>query len=159
MVKRTSPLFLVTAAQNYLLLAEASVKGWVTTGTADGYFGLGIRAHMDQMASYDVGCTVSSADRDTYADAMVATFAGNELAQIGYEYWIASFLNGPEAWSNFRRTGYPQLAVNPFPGRTVDFITRLTYPPSEILVNSANVQAAITAQGPDKLDTKVWWDK
>lgn len=159
MVKRTSPMFIVTAAQNNLLLAEARFRGWVTTGTVDGYFTEGIKAHMDQMASFDAGSTVPGVDRDAYAAAMSATLAGNELAQINYEYWVASFLNGPEAWSNFRRSGFPQLAVNPFPGRVVDFITRLTYPPSEILVNSKNVQAAITEQGADKLDTKVWWNK
>jgi hypothetical protein len=159
MVKRTSPMFLVTAAQNNLLLAEASFRGWINTGIAVDYFTNGIKAHMDQMVTFDPLSAVAAADRDTYAAAMASTFAGNELSQIGYEYWIASFLNGPEAWANFRRSGFPVLAVNPFPGRVVDFITRLTYPPSEILVNSENVQAAIAAQGPDKLDTKVWWDK
>jgi hypothetical protein len=159
LVKRTSPMFLVTAAQNNLLLAEARVRNWIGTGNAVDYFTAGIKAHMDQMATYDNASTVAAGDRDAYAAAQAATFAGNELAQIGYEYWVASFLNGPEAWSNFRRTGFPALQVNPFPGRVVDFITRLTYPPSEILVNSDNVQAAISDQGPDKLDTKVWWDK
>jgi hypothetical protein len=151
-------MFLLTAAQCNLLLAEARFRGWIATGTAEGYFSDGIKAHMDQMADYSAGSAVDATDRDAYAAAMVGTFAGNELAKINYEYWVASFLNGPEAWANFRRSGFPALAVNPFPGRIVDFITRLTYPPSEILVNSDNVQAAITAQGPDKLDTKVWWD-
>lgn len=159
LVKRTSPMFLVTAAQSNLLLAEARFNGWISTGTAEGYFSDGIKAHMDQMATYDALSTVAAGDRDTYAATMVASFSGNEEEQINYEYWIASFLNGPEAWANFRRSGFPVLAVNPFPGRTVDFITRLTYPPTEILVNSENVQAAIAAQGPDNLDTKVWWDK
>ncbi len=160
LVKRTSPLFLVTAAQNNLLLAEAKFKGMsVGAATTAEYFSAGIKAHMDQMATFDAGSTVPAADRDTYAAAMTATLAGNELAQINYEYWVASFLNGPEAWSNWRRTGFPALAVNPFPGRVVDFITRLTYPPSEILVNKENVDAAIAAQGADKLDTKLWWDK
>jgi hypothetical protein len=158
LVKRTSPMFLVTAGQSNLLLAEARVRGWITSGVASDYFVAGIKAHMNQMVLYDANSAVAAADRDTYADAMLATFAGNEMAQIGYEYWIASFLNGPEAWANYRRTGYPVLAVNPYPGRTVDFITRLTYPPSEILVNSTNVQQAISDQGPDNLDTKLWWD-
>jgi hypothetical protein len=158
LVKRTSPMFLVTAAQTNLLLAEARFRGWITTGVASDYFVAGIKADMDQMALYDAKSAIAPADRDAYADAMVATFNGNELEQIGYEYWIASFLDGPEAWANFRRTGYPVLEVNPYPGRTVDFITRLTYPPSETLVNSTNVQSAIAAQGPDNLDTKLWWD-
>jgi hypothetical protein len=158
MVKRTSPMFLVTAGQTNLLLAEANVRGWITSGLASDYFVAGIKAHMNQMALYDANAAVAAADRDTYATAMLATFAGNEMAQIGHEYWIACLLDGPEAWANFRRTGFPVLAVNPYPGRTVDFITRLTYPPSEILVNSTNVQAAIDGQGPDNLDTKLWWD-
>lgn len=68
-------------------------------------------------------------------------------------------MNGPEAFANFRRSGYPLLTSNPFPGKEVEFINRLTYPNSEISVNSENVQAAISAQGADNLATKVWWDK
>jgi hypothetical protein len=83
------------------------------------------------------------------------------LTQIGYQYWISSFLHGPEAWANFRRTGFPALAPNPYPGSEVPgaFINRITYPPSEILVNGENVQAAISEQGADNLATKVWWNK
>ncbi|HMI65852.1 MAG TPA: SusD/RagB family nutrient-binding outer membrane lipoprotein, partial [Cyclobacteriaceae bacterium] len=136
---------------------------WVPGGSvaASTYFTAGIKAHMDQMATYDVGSTVLAADRDTYATANpldISTTAAS-LAQIGYQYWIASFLNGPEAWANFRRSGFPALTPNPYPGRTVVFITRLTYPPSEILVNSANVQTAISNMGGDGLNIKVWWNK
>ncbi|MBL7856297.1 MAG: SusD/RagB family nutrient-binding outer membrane lipoprotein [Cyclobacteriaceae bacterium] len=159
MAKPTSPLFIVTAAQTNLLLAEARFRGWITTGNAQDYFAEGIRAHMNQLASFDPASTVAGSDRDDYVSARVPLFAGNELEQINYEYWIASLLNGQEAWANFRRSGFPQLAINPFSGRAVDFITRLPYPPNEILVNSDNVQAAIAAQGPDELDTRVWWDK
>jgi len=159
MVKRTSPLFLVTAAQNNLLLAEARFRGWISTGNAVDYFGDGIKAHMDQMVDFDAGSAVATADRDAYVATRLPLFAGDELAQINYEYWVASFLNGSEAWANLRRSGYPQLAPNPFPGKDVNVITRLTYPSTELLVNSDNVQAAISQQGPDKLDTKVWWDK
>ena len=72
---------------------------------------------------------------------------------------VASFLNGPEAFANYRRTGFPALAPNPYPGKEVAFIRRLTYPNSEQSVNQTNFNAAVTAQGPDKLDTRVWWDK
>jgi hypothetical protein len=158
MAKRTSPLFIVTAAQSNLLLAEARFRDWIGTGTVQGYFEEGIRQHMNQLASYDAASAVAAADRDDYVASRTGLLAGNELEQINYEYWIASFLNGQEAWANFRRSGFPVLEGNPFPGRDVDWITRLTYPPTEILVNSTNVQAAIAAQGPDELDSKVWWD-
>jgi hypothetical protein len=39
------------------------------------------------------------------------------------------------------------------------FIRRIGYPTSELSVNTANVEAAIAAQGDDKLSTRVWWDK
>lgn len=158
MAKRTSPLFIVTAAQSNLLLAEARFRNWIATGTVQGYFEEGIRQHMNQLASYDPASAVSATDRDNYINSRSGILAGNELEQINYEYWVASFLNGQEAWANFRRSGFPVLDGNPFPGRDVDWITRLTYPPTEILVNGVNVQAAIADQGPDELDTKVWWD-
>lgn len=157
-LKRTSPLFIVTAAQTNLLLAEARFHGWITARTAEEYFADGIRAHMDQMASFDPASAVDPTDRDVYVASRLPIFAGNELEQIGYEYWIASFLNGQEAWANFRRSGYPVLQANPFSGRAVDFITRLKYPAGEYVVNEENVLAAIAGQGPDELDTRVWWD-
>jgi hypothetical protein len=158
MAKTTSPLFIVTAAQNNLLLAEARLLDFITTGTVLDYFTEGIKAHMDQMASFDPGSAIAAGDRDVYVASRVPLLVGNEVEQIGYEYWIASFLNGQEAWANFRRTGYPELQVNPFSGKTVDFITRLPYPPSEYVVNNNNVQAALVDQGPDNLDGRVWWD-
>ena len=54
--------------------------------------------------------------------------------------------------------GILSLARNPFAGKTVSWITRLPYPPNEYVVNDENVQAAVADQGPDNLDTRVWWD-
>ena len=164
LVKRTSPLFLVTAAQTNLLLSEAAVRGWVAGGpvAAATYFADGVRAAMDMMASYDANAAVSAANRDAYvaANPLNVTTQAASFQQINTQYWIASFLQGNEGWANFRRSGYPALSPNPFPGRTVVWITKMTYPVSETLVNSANVQAAITTNGgADNLDTKVWWDK
>ncbi|HVV07161.1 MAG TPA: SusD/RagB family nutrient-binding outer membrane lipoprotein, partial [Puia sp.] len=163
-LKISSPVFLVTAAQTNLLLAEASFRGWITGGTAGQYFSDGIKAHMDQMALYDPGCAVAGADRDNYVTAHPLP-AGDELEQINIQYWIASFLNGPEAFANFRRSGYPALTPNPYgqpnnpdvPNGT--FIRRLTYPTSELSVNTKNVNEAIARQGADKLSTRIWWDK
>lgn len=166
MLKVTSPVFLVTAAQTNLLLAEARQRGFITTGaaTAAQYYTNGIKAHMDQMVSYDANSAVSATTRDIYVTNNPLT-AGNELQQINTQYWIASFLNGPEAFANFRRSGFPILTPNPYgqpnnpdvPNGT--FIRRLTYPTSELSVNTDNVNEAISRQGVDKLSTRVWWDK
>lgn len=158
MVKLTSPNFIVTAAQNHLLLAEARQLGWITAGTVQEYFHQGIREHMIQMASYDAAMAIEQSAIEAY---IASNPLGDATAvqQINEQYWIASFMNGPEAFANFRRSGFPVLTPNPFPGREVLFINRLTYPNSEISVNEENVNAAIAAQGPDNLETKVWWNK
>jgi hypothetical protein len=162
-LKRGSPMFIVTAAETNLLLAEAAVRGWIPGGNpaASIYFTAGIKASMDQMALYDPASAITASRRDKYANQHlldVSTLDAS-LQQINYQYWIASFPDGTETWSNYRRSGYPVLAPNPYSGKSVNFITRITYPPSEILVNSANVQNAITSMGGDNLDTRVWWDK
>ncbi len=158
MTKNTSPNFLVTASQNFLLLAEARVRGWVTSQTAEAYYNAGVRAHMEQMSVYDATSVIPASAIVDYLTANPLVEA-DALEQIGEQYWVSTFLNGPEAFANFRRTGFPALTANPFEGREVEFINRLTYPNSEISVNSINVEAAISAQGADDLETKVWWHK
>ena len=160
MTKTTAPVFFVTAAQTHLLLAEARQRGWITTGTVQGYYDAGVKLHMEQMASYDPGSAIPVSAMQPYLDANPFNPA-TALQQINTQYWIASFLNGPEAWANFRRSGFPVLAPNPYPGKDIkgNFINRLTYPNSEISVNSENLNAATTRMGPDNLDTRVWWDK
>ena len=160
MAKSTSPMFLVTAAQTQLLLAEAAQRGWITGTTAETFFNRGVKLHMEQMAIYDANSTVSASAIDAYQKAN-PYIASTALEQVNTQYWIASFLNGPEAFANFRRSGFPNLSPNPYPGKGIkgNFIRRLTYPNSEISVNSANVKEAITRTGADDLDTKVWWDK
>lgn len=159
MAKLSAPAFLVTAAQTQLLLAEAAQRGWIS-GTPDTYYTAGVRAHMEQMGLYDPASAIATEAIDAYLAANPFAPA-NGLEQINNQYWVASFLNGPEAFANFRRTGFPRLTPNPFPGKDIvgDFIRRLTYPDSEISVNSQNVQEAIARMGADNLDTRVWWDK
>jgi len=159
MVKNTAPMFLVTAAQTQLLLAEAIQRGWAT-GTIAPVYQKAVRLHMEQMALYDARSAIASSAIDAYLTANPFD-PGKALEQINTQYWIASFLNGPEAFANFRRSGFPKLTPNPFPGKAIkgDFIRRLTYPNSEISINKVNLDQAVSRQGADDLDTKVWWDK
>ena len=159
MTARDAPAYQVTYSQTLLLLAEAAVRGW-TNGDAAELYAAGIRAHMEQLADYGPDVAIS-------ADAIAAYLAANPLdeaialQQIGEQYWVSSFLNGYESFANFRRTGFPLLTPNPYPGKDIngDFIRRLSYPDTEFSVNNDNVQAAIARQGPDNLDTRVWWDR
>jgi hypothetical protein len=155
---RDAPVFLVTYSQTSLLLAEAAVRGW-TQGNAAALYEQGIRAHMAQLADYGDASAVPQEAIDTYVAANPLD-QGDALEQINTQYWVVSFLNGPESFANFRRSGFPALAPNPFPGSEIngDFIRRLTYPTDEFSVNITNIQQAISRMGPDNLDTRVWWD-
>jgi hypothetical protein len=162
MVKRDAPMFFVTASQTQLLLSEAKHRGWITTATTTAeFYNNGVRAHMEQLADYDSDAAVPSTSIDDYLAANPFVDDATALEQINTQYWISSFLNGPEAFANFRRSGFPALAPNPFPGKDIsgDFIRRLTYPNSEISVNTDNVNTAISRMGADNLDTRVWWDQ
>ncbi|AQG79845.1 SusD/RagB family nutrient-binding outer membrane lipoprotein [Spirosoma montaniterrae] len=154
-----SPGFHITYAQTQLLLAEAAVRGWVSGSAAD-YYTRGVRAHLEQMAQYGPTSAIPEASIKAYLDSQAFT-ASRALEQINTQYWVASFLDGNEAWANFRRSGFPALKKNPYPGSEVrgDFIRRLIYPDGEIVVNSGNLNEAIKRQGPNTLDTRVWWDK
>jgi len=157
--KQAAPMFILTHAQTQLLLAEAAERGWVS-GDAAEYYEAGIRAHMQLMAQYDPLITIPEADIDAYL-ATNPYDAANALEQINNQYWVASFLNGPEAFANFRRSGFPVLTKNPYPAQDItgDFINRLVYPTDELATNSENLSEATFRMGPDNLDTKVWWDQ
>ncbi|RDB05229.1 SusD/RagB family nutrient-binding outer membrane lipoprotein [Runella aurantiaca] len=155
-----APSFLVTYAQTQLLLAEAAFRKW-TTGDPAVLYANGIRAHMQQFANYGASTAIADAAITTYVQANPLA-VGKELEQINTQYWVASFLIGPETWANFRRSGYPILTPNPYPGsdlKTEPFIRRLTYTDAELNVNKTNVEQAISRQGPNLLDTRIWWDK
>ena len=154
-----APSFLVTYSQTQLLLAEAIVRGWAS-GDATAAYQEGIRANMEQFTLWPGDTEINPEDIDAYIDANPLE-PGKEIEQINEQYWMSSYLNGPETWANFRRSGFPTVPPNPYPGNDLDaedFIRRLTYPDSELTVNRTNLDAAISRQGPDRLDTRVWWD-
>jgi len=155
----TSPEYFVTYGQTQLLLAEAIVRGWATGDAAD-VFETAVRANLQQLSEYGPTAAIADADIETFVSSHPLQ-AGQEIEHINTEYWVASFLNGSELWSNFRRSGYPALEPNPYPGSEVpgDFAHRLPYPSAEYVVNLSNVEAANTRQGPDVIKTRVWWDK
>lgn len=75
------------------------------------------------------------------------------------------FPEGMEAWSEFRRTGYPKIfpVVQNYSGGTIDTekqIRRLPFPQTEYDNNNANVKDAISLlNGADHGGTPLWWDK
>ena len=153
-----APMFFQTYAEVEFLLAEANVR-WGLAGDAETHYNNGVRAAMEMLAMYGSGGVIASGDIDTYL-ANNPYDAGNALEQINTQYWAATFLNEYEAFSNWRRTGFPVLTPTNYPGNVTNgtIPRRLTYTQSEQINNPENYAEAIARQGPDNLTTRVWWD-
>lgn len=159
--KTEATYFFVTFCQTQLLLAEAVQRGWAT-GDAAAIYNTAVKGGMDQMAQFDALATIPAAEQDAYLAANPFNPA-TALEQINTQYWINSFGEAQEAWSNFRRSGFPALAPNPYPNADPEvkggFVRRLQIQSSERSVNVANYDAMVAAMGPDNFATRVFWDK
>ena len=158
----TSPQWFCTYSQTQLLLAEAIIRGWATGDAATAYSNA-IKADLERMAEFGTQAAIPAATVTTYVAANPLVI-GNELEMIGEQYWVVSIPNGFEAWSNFRRTGFPQLSPNPYPASEIpgEFIRRHVYPDRESDSNKSNMDAAVANQGGTantKMNGRVWWDK
>jgi len=151
------PSFFMTFAEFSFIKAEAAQRGWIAGGAAQAavYYNEGITASMEQWG-------VAPAATAAYLARPSVVYAGGAagLAQIGLQKWIALFTQGYEAWSEWRRTGFPNL-VPAQNARTANLLIprRVIYPQTEQSFNNTHLQAAITAQGgSDALDKKIWID-
>lgn len=153
-----APMFFQTYAEVEFMLAEANVR-WGLGGDAETHYNNGVRAAMEMLAMYGDGGVIDSADIDTYLTNNPYD-AGNALEQINTQYWIATFLNEYETFSNWRRTGIPDLTPVNYPGNVTNgtIPRRMSYSTSEQVNNPTNYQEAISRQGADELTTRVWWD-
>lgn len=158
LVTLSSPSILMTYAEVELMLAEAAVRGW-HTGSAAAHYENGIRGAMDHWAIYDVA-TPAAADVDAYVAAHPFS-AANGMELIGEQYWMATFLNAWEGYSNWRRVEFPVLTPTNYPGNVTGgtIPRRVRYPASEYSINGPNVGAAVSRQGPDTYTTRIWWDQ
>lgn len=161
----TTPAMVITNAQTKLLLAEAAFKGFLTglagVLTPQQYYEAGIIASMDGYSLYPNTVPITTTEKNNYlAIPGVAYNATDALKLINTQYWIECFTNGHEAWSNWRRSGFPVLSANLFNNNlSGGFIRRFTYPVSEQTANAANYQAAVAGLGgPDFLTTRIFWD-
>ncbi|WP_289061315.1 SusD/RagB family nutrient-binding outer membrane lipoprotein [uncultured Zobellia sp.] len=154
----TAPMIFQTYAEVEFMLAEANVR-WGLAGDAETHYNNGVTAAMKHLSLYGEGGVIADGDIADYLAANPYD-AANALEQINTQYWAATFLNEYETFSNWRRTGYPVLTPVNYPGNVTNgtIPRRLTYSESEQSVNPDNYAAAIAAQGPDVLTTRVWWD-
>lgn len=145
--------------------AEAALRGWGgSEADAQAFFEEGIRAALSRGEFPQFG--ISQADIDDYVAAN-GTLAGSfeeKLEQIMVEKWQVFALDQEdEAFSEWRRTGYPVLEPGDNPGDTGGSIPRrLFYSNDEPILNTTNYNAAVSSQpgfnGVDNYNGRVWWD-
>lgn len=144
------PGIIYTYSEVLFSMAEAVELGWIS-GDASSYYEQAIEASFDQWNANGAS--------DYIASVSLSSNSNTAMQQIAYEKWKALYMQGWEAWFEWRRTGYPELspAAEPLTGSEIP--VRQGYDLDWSTSNSENYDTAIQQQGPDDLSTPVWWDE
>ncbi|MCK0147225.1 SusD/RagB family nutrient-binding outer membrane lipoprotein [Arenibacter sp. F26102] len=154
------PVYAFSYAEVCFFKAEAALENWggFTDLDAEIFYKQGVIAAMS-MEPFNI----SEADIPvSYATAEFSLTGTKEqkLEKIMTQKWIHLFGRNQEAWSEWRRTGYPVLNPGPFAGGAQLIPRRLIYSSEEQFVNKDNYDAAVsTLSDGDSYVSKVWWDK
>ena len=154
------PMVFQTYAEVRLLKAEMAFRGWSVPGDAKTHYEAGVKAAMQMLkVIYPKAAAISDAEVAAYLVKKPYN-AAKGWEMISEQYWAATLLNEYEAFSNWRRTGYPTLVPTSDPGSDTGgpIPRRLIWPESESSTNAANFAEAIARQGPNNMITRVWWD-
>ncbi len=160
-----APVYLISLAESELLQAEAIARTWLT-GDDKAHYENGILA---SFADYAVGIneqlTEENIDTTGYgnidgliADLIATSYAyptteAAKIQSIIEQKWVCMSGNqGFEAWTEWRRTGYPALtpSVASLAGAGV-LPNRFLYPTTEVNLNTK-------FPGQKNIGDKVWWD-
>lgn len=179
-----TPTYWMRASEVYFLRAEAALVWGGEFGDPASLYTQGIQMSFDEngvtssVAAYMASGRRPTAHADlwgegTFRVASTATpaFSGTneeKFEKIMIQKWLALYPNGQEAWTEWRRTGYPKLqqilnnmgAANGITKQ--DGIRRMTYPPS-FRVSEATLavyEEAVSKLrgGTDRATTRLWWD-
>jgi hypothetical protein len=158
MLDNDEPYMLMNYAEVEFLLAEASERGIASLLASDApvHYAKGVKAAMQMLTPYDASFAVSDAKVATYlATYPYAGTTPQKLEMIGDQLWASKFMNWWEAWSDWRRTGFPVLTPTSYPGNITGgtIPQRLKYPNAEVAGNP-NFGGATS---PNLYTTKVWW--
>lgn len=151
----TAPVKLISAAESYFLQAEAVARGWAS-GDVVALVKSGVTASF-------VATGLSAGDATTYftnaQDGQAAFDAASTVelkvkAIITQKYYAMCGFQGFEAWSEYRRTGYPNFLITSVASTLAagKLPLRLLYPNSEATSN-------LNFPGNQTIDVPVWWGK
>ncbi|MEX2574573.1 MAG: SusD/RagB family nutrient-binding outer membrane lipoprotein [Balneolaceae bacterium] len=170
LLRYDSPMFFFTAEESNLLLAEAAIRGWYTAETAEEAYNRAVREGMDRWSLYGDGYSaniLTESRVDEYLTENPFLTGGSfeeQLDQISTQKWASLYHTDEyEQWSNWRRTGYPELQGVNVPGNHTggEIPRRMVVPEDEQRFNRENYEAAVQRQGGpswNNLLGRVWWD-
>jgi len=179
---------LFTAAETWFLKAEAALRGYAGAGDIQTNYTTGVQQSFGEwgksanVAAYLADNTSTEAPYLDPKNADNNVLAGNpqlstitiawnngdtnerKLERIITQKWLSLYPNGPEAWAEQRRTGYPVLfkvRKNDSGGAisTEAMIRRIPFTIDTKTSLYNYQQAAQMLNGPDTGGTKLWWDK
>ena len=146
MREATTPSVIMSYAELQFVLAEAALRGDVA-GDPKAYLDEAIDASFGQFGLETPG---------GYLAGQAAT-----LENIMFQKWIALYGQGIEAWTEYRRTGLPDIMrTDPNAALLNEGVlpTRLTYPQTEYSLNREKIQEGLgLLGGDDNMRTKLWW--
>lgn len=163
-----SQTIIMSYSELQFILAEAREKGWISVGEAAEFYENGIRAsfeyYTDRVAAggwTEITSAMQATDLDVYlsqSEVALTTASDENLSKIALQKWISLFYTGFEGWSDWRRTGMPEVVPGPDAVNGGRVPVRFQYPNSVKATNEDNYNAAVQRMGVDDLNTKLWWD-
>jgi hypothetical protein len=149
----TAPVKFISAAESYFLQSEAVARGWMN-GNAALLFEEGIRESFDAYNVPGVENYLSAAPAAQFPTE--GTTQQQVQAIITQKYLAMTGNQSFEAWTEWRRTGYPSnfttSIVSTLPAG--GFPLRMLYPNTEVTRNlSLNKSPGLL-----DVDVPVWWD-
>ena len=152
-------------------LAEARLKGWISSGTAVDYYQAGVVGSLRQYNVVNGSLTVYNPQTHALVPFSESEFTANlatkftgsasdndRLNLLMTQKWLADFMT-PEFWFDWRRTGLPDFGAKLVSGSNGTKIpVRYIYGDDEKILNKPNVTAAIGALSPaeDTQWSKIW---
>lgn len=142
-------------AELQFILAEAAAKNWISTKSAKEYYENGITNAVGlwglTLPDYYLGGELINWDNAEGID--------QQMALIHQQKYYSLFFTDLQSWFEFRRTGYPELPILSGHFNNGIMPARLNYPVYLQAANPINYRNAVIKQGPDNINTLVWWQK
>ena len=150
------PALLFSASQSLFMQAEAAQRGMIT-GSYASLYQQGVEESFRYLGVPSYASTADNFISTSGNSNVNITTSSSPLQTILYQKWVAECeLDGLEAYSDYRRTGFPVLPTPISTGAIgLPLPKRLLYPETEYTLNIANV----TAQHQTSADqnTKIFW--